>query len=151
MITKVRMQTRQGPPRRRQRTKDQSYLGVLPRVPPIQERLCTRGPASKGHEQMEGTMECGKHTCPRADGSPGPGWHAAPHPDPNTGQVLALTSEIDSGFKVFLGPFYEVHLKTESDGPFISKFCEKSRSGTRTVKEMRILFFFFFWSDLRHW
>lgn len=87
-------------------------------------------------------MECGRLLCPRADGSPGPGWHVAPHPDPNTGLVLALTSEIDLGFKVSLGPFYVVHLKTESHGPFIGKFCKKSRSGTRTVKETRESFFF---------
>lgn len=87
--------------------------------------------------------------------SPGLGWHVAPQPDPNTGRVLALTSETDLGFKVLLGPFCVVHLKTESNGPFISTFCEKSRSGMRTVKETRESFFFSsffsFLSDLRHW
>lgn len=89
-----------------------------------------------------------EHVLPRADKSPGPGPACGPSPDLNVGPALNVTSEVVLGFKVFLNPSRVVHLKTEPNGPFISQFCEKSRSGAKTVKETREPIFM---SDVSQW
>lgn len=89
-----------------------------------------------------------EHVPPHADKSPGPGAACGTSPDLNVSPVLHVNSEVVLGFKVFLSPSCVVHLKTEPNGPFISKFCGESRSGAKTVKETGEPIFI---SDLNQW
>ena len=56
--------------------------------------------------------------------------------------VMLRTAETVLVLEVFLGPSSVARLKTDPNGPAISKFGETSRSGARTVKETREAFFF---------